>query len=193
VSSRSNVRDSWSLDWNTGEHCRRLRRPSGAVPDVGERFGVGAATRSRRDGRLGADGVERGAAPPDTAAEFIARKTAQFARERDTVSIRTKDIEGGEPGRSYRDAWTLMVDSFDPEKVVVLERLRYDGPERGQNRPGQIAIRVSYYKVGRRGNKRFRWTFGQYALSSSPEMWRSLFEQALRDGTVSADEWPWLA
>jgi hypothetical protein len=134
-----------------------------------------------------------GGPPPVTAAGFIARKAAQFERERDRVSVRTKDIDGGEPGCWVRDAWTLMADAHDLEKVNVVERLRYaGGSPMSLTQVGHISIRFSYFKIGRRGNKAGRWTFGQYAQSAPPMVWRRLFEQAVQDGTILREEFPWL-
>lgn len=130
---------------------------------------------------------------PVTADGFIARKRAQFEAERNQVSVRMKDIDGGESGCWVREAWTLMADAHDPEKVNVVERLRYASGSKASLTPvGHISIRFSYFKLGRRGNKAGRWTFGQYAQSAPPCVWKRLLEQAVRDGTLLREEFPWL-
>src|SRR6185503_14519180 len=63
-----------------------------------------------------------------TADEFIAAKSAQFARERAASRLLPmKDIERKGVHEWQREAWTFLVQHDIPTKVFSVERLRFAG------------------------------------------------------------------
>ena len=105
---------------------------------------------------------------PESAEEFIARKNAQWEKDRANL-IRTKDV--GRQGNHLwvREAWTFHVQGSYREKVLVIERLRRHGLQgvaayrQDDIEPAEIEYRFGYYIVGRIGRAAGRWTWGQFA------------------------------
>ena len=129
-------------------------------------------------------------APSVTAEEFIARKRVQFAKERDkAATIPMKDI-----GRKGKHHWIREVRTFKPQtnypsKVFVIERLRFNRLEgesetAGGAAAGDIEYRIGYYVLGKIGNKRGRWTWGQYCPLIPHNDLLPLFELAKTEGTI---------
>src|SRR5437879_12153653 len=106
---------------------------------------------------------------PESAGQFIARKSAHWESQRGKKSL-MKGVGRGGRHCWVRQAWTLMVQSNLREKVFVIERLEYvgylrtDGSRayRGGARLGDQEYRFGYYTIGRTGRAQGRWTWGQF-------------------------------
>ncbi len=104
----------------------------------------------------------------ESAEDFIARKTAQWEKDRETP-IRTKDV--GRQGHHlwFRKAWTFHVQASYREKVLVIERLHRQGLQgvaayrQDDVKPAEVEYRFGYYIVGRIGRASGKWTWGQFA------------------------------
>ncbi len=99
----------------------------------------------------------------EAASDFIKRKNGQFKKN---PVVGAKDI--GRKGRRHfvREAWTFMVQSDLDQKVFVFERLRSEAKS-GQLaykdwKKGVLSYRIGYYIVGRNGNTKDRWVWGQF-------------------------------
>lgn len=127
----------------------------------------------------------------ETAAEFIARQSAKWERERERA-IRTKDIGRQGFNTWVREAWTFHPQHNHAEKVLVIERLRRAqviGVRAflGGAEEGDIEYRFGYYVVGRIGRALGRWTWGQYApFIPHPDL-VVLLDKARADGTILSD------
>jgi hypothetical protein len=127
----------------------------------------------------------------ESAASFIARRSAAW-RDKPKM-VRVKDI-GRKGFRLWvREAWTFMPQSGIPEeKILVVERWRYEGSE-GEvarelaNQPGDIQYRFGYFTRGRIGKAAGRWTWGQFAPLIPREDLAELLDRARRDGTLLED------
>ena len=122
---------------------------------------------------------------------FIRRKSVKFERERARGKpVGMKDI--GRKGRHcwLREAWTFMPQSkISDRKVFVVERLRRMRPEgrtfnRRRNRVGDIEYRIGYFVVGRNGNKRGRWIWGQFCPLIPKDDFRELLRKAKDERTL---------
>ena len=96
--------------------------------------------------------------------EFIKRKNEQFIRER-YKEISFKHIT--RKGKFYfkRKDWVFMPQSNLPKKVFVFERLEKIRVDIGDNRGtkiGEEEYRIGYFIVGEIGNRKDKWTWGQF-------------------------------
>ena len=122
--------------------------------------------------------------------EFIRLKSAQFERDLERQKpVGMKDI--GRKGRHQfiREAWTFMRQHNHPEKVFVIERLRkikYEGrlARRSVFREGDIEYRIGYYVVGRIGQMRGRWAWGQFCPLIPRRDFPRLLRKAKRERTI---------
>ena len=125
---------------------------------------------------------------PESAEDFIVRKSATWTAERDRL-LRFKDIGRRGTHDWIREAWTWHVQSNYAEKAIVLERLRHIGRsgERalaGGAAQGDIEYRLGYYIVGRVGRAAGRWVWGQFSLLIPEQDLRILLDKARADGTL---------
>ena len=101
----------------------------------------------------------------EKAEEFIARKNKEFQREK-SKQIKVKDI--GRKGKHtfLREAWVFMPQYDNPEKVFVIEGLRWNKIDGESAHSGfskeKVEYRFGYYIIGKIGNKKGKWTWGQY-------------------------------
>lgn len=116
---------------------------------------------------------------------FIKRKNEEFKREN---SVSMKDV--GRKGRHYfiREAWTFMPQGNLDKKVFILERLKAvktDGKTayRKTNREG-IEYRLGYYIVGQIGNRKNKWTWGQFCPMIPKNDFNKLLKQAKKEGVI---------
>ena len=105
-------------------------------------------------------------------------------------AIGMKDI--GRKGRHLfvREAWTFMQQHNLSEKVFVIERLRkikYHGrlAHRSMFREGDIEYRIGYFIVGRIGNRKGRWTWGQFCPLIPARDLKKLLKKAKREMTIT--------
>ena len=101
--------------------------------------------------------------------------------------IRRKFKDIGQRGYFICDleAATFMPQSDLPEKVFMLERMRWLGTEGillyPHERPvGRVQYRFGYYMKARNG----RWTWAQYCPMIYPEDLAELLSLAVREGTL---------
>jgi hypothetical protein len=126
----------------------------------------------------------------ETAAEFIARKDAQWTRERERgKAIKTKDI--GRKGKHLwaREAWTLHVQHNYREKVFVIERMRYVGRTgrrafKGGAQPDDIEYRFGYFIVGRIRRAAGRWWWAQFSPLIPHQDLKALLTKARANRTL---------
>lgn len=64
------------------------------------------------------------------------------------------------------------------EKILVLQRMRSLADHK------QEMLRFAYYIIGKTGNKKGRWTWGQYAPFISREDFGAMIEDARRKGWI---------
>jgi hypothetical protein len=104
---------------------------------------------------------------PETAADFMARKSAEWARDRDRGKlIPMKDVGRRAVQCWAREAWTLMPQSNYPAAVLTIERLRrvvVHGDPAVPAPIGGVEYRLGYYIMGRNGRASGRWVWGQFA------------------------------
>ena len=60
----------------------------------------------------------------------------------------------------------------DDEKILILQRMR------ARDDPSQEMFRFAYYIIGKTGNKKGRWTWGQYAPFISEENFAVMISEA---------------
>ncbi len=125
----------------------------------------------------------------ETAAEFVARKSAAWALQRD---VTTKDI--GRRGAKVwvREAWTFMPQHNYSEKVFLVERLRlhaHQGEQAfsGGAIVGDIEYRFGYYIVGRVGRAAGRWVWGQFSPIIPHADVQRLLDKARQERTLLTD------
>ena len=122
-----------------------------------------------------------------TAEEFIQQKERQFQKEKQKVK-RFPDISRTGWHLWRRDAWTFMQQSGHPEKVFVVERLRYVEEEGivAHHVPKQdyCQYRFGYFIVGKIGKREGKWTWGQSCpIIPSRDLYR-LIRRAEQEGTI---------
>ena len=130
----------------------------------------------------------------ESAEEFIKAKSAKWKelRKHNRPGFKSKDI--GRQGHHvwFREAWTFHVQHNYPVKVLSIERLRllelpaveaYPGPD-----VGAIEYRFGYWTVGRNGNARDRWVWGQFSPFIPQEDIGPLLEKAQSEGTLKVPE-----
>jgi hypothetical protein len=128
-----------------------------------------------------------------TAEEFIARKNAEWATQRERRQYRRfKDI--GRKGFHcwLRDAWTFRVQPNLREKVHSIERWRLAAFEgeivHAGSALGDYEYRPGYWIVGKNGNKDGVWTWGQFA-PLIPEAIAEIMQGALVE-VINAPRFP---
>lgn len=121
-----------------------------------------------------------------TAEEFIDNKKQKI---NDSLAISMKDI-----GRKVK--WNFIVEAASflkckdlEQKVFVFERLRILKPEKEVvfDIPwyeGKVEYRIGYYIVGQNGNKKNRWTWGQFCPMIGHEDLFNLLELAKAEKTI---------
>jgi hypothetical protein len=119
--------------------------------------------------------------------ELIERKKKKTSSKK---SIKMKDI-GRKAYHFFEcEAFTyLRRDGAD--KCFFFERLRRIEVRGTKANPhtkvGDIEYRISYYIVGKNGNKKDRWTFGQFCPTISVEDFPILIEKAKSEGIIVTD------
>lgn len=117
--------------------------------------------------------------------EFIKKKKELVDLKKKFV--KTKDI-GREGIRKWiTEAITLMKQCDNDEKILVIERnslLSTEGIVKRKLKPGYVHYRIGYYIVGKNGNKKDKWTWGQYNPHIPIEDFNKLFELAKKEKTI---------
>ena len=120
----------------------------------------------------------------ETAEEFIKRKEEQYKKGK---KIKVKDIE--RQGHQYWiiDKWVFMKQSNYPEKVFVFERMKRaetEGSVFHTGVKGEVYYRIGYYIVGKIGNKKGRWTWGQYCPFIPKQDLKKILKLAKKRGVI---------
>ncbi len=103
-----------------------------------------------------------------------------------------KDV--GRKGRHHfiREAWTLMPQHNLDKKVFVMERLRIiktDGKAAYHKTvKDDIEYRLGYYIVGQIGNRKNKWTWGQFCPMIPQNDFDKLLKQAKKEGVILNDK-----
>lgn len=124
-----------------------------------------------------------------SAKDFIEKKKAEWAAEKKHRKTRhLKDISRKGFHHFLREAWTLMPQHNIPEKVFTIERLRRTDIK-GRNshpgaRKGDIEYRFGYFIIGKIGNKKGRWTWGQYCPLIPGKDLAALLRKARKEKTI---------
>lgn len=125
-----------------------------------------------------------------TAEEFIREKRQRFEKERGKKELKFKDISRKGYRVWKREAWTFMPQSDYPEKVFVIERLRYSHDEdKGGLKPwasdyDRCQYRIGYFIVGKIGRQRGKWTWAQFCPLIPSRDIRELIKRAEDEETI---------
>ncbi|MFA5948593.1 MAG: hypothetical protein WC806_06570 [Candidatus Gracilibacteria bacterium] len=121
----------------------------------------------------------------ETYLQFIARKNLEFKKKK---PIKMKDISRKGFGLFEREAWTFMPQHNLEEKVFVVERLKRIGIEGKISHKylkiGDIEYRIGYYMIGKNGNVKGRWTWGQYCPIIPQKDFKKLIDQAIKEKVI---------
>lgn len=123
---------------------------------------------------------------PLSADEFIAKKNREFTKKKPKIEV--KDI--GREGKKFfqLESWTFMKQTNNPEKVIVFERFHKSGQEgtivHNNYSEGDIVYRIGYFIVGKIGNAKGRWIWGQFAPMIPQEDLGPLLEKARQEGVI---------
>ena len=130
----------------------------------------------------------------ETCKDFIKKKNKQFTEDRDNGELlKFKDIgevKEGEKKRYYyfkREEWTFMQQHNIDEKAFVVERLKFDHADQEVTHKlthGEIQYRFGYFIVGKKGNKKDKWTWGQFCPIIPEKDFEKLIKQAKKDGVI---------
>lgn len=125
-----------------------------------------------------------------TAEQFIESKNSQFEKEKKKRKLRKMKDIGRKGHHNYlRTHWTFVKQHNNTQKVFVIERLEL-AEVRGTTVSvsvkdiGDIEYRIGYYIVGKNGNKKGKWTWGQYCPMVPAKDLVHLFKKAVEEGTV---------
>jgi hypothetical protein len=116
-----------------------------------------------------------------TAKEFIAKKNLEFERAKAKgTHLRFRRIDRKGTTAFIREAWTFMVQSHFPRKVFVFERMRLAE----KSVTNRAEYRFGYYIIGENGNKKNKWTWGQFCPLIPVSDFTALIDQAKAHGVI---------
>lgn len=122
-----------------------------------------------------------------TAQEFIENKKRQFEKERNR-NFKVKDISRKGHHLWKKEAITLMPQSNYPEKVFVIERVKFvetKGEIISNHRENDHhEYRIGYFIVGKIGKRNGHWTWGQYCPFIPIQDFHKLVRKAEEEGTI---------
>lgn len=128
--------------------------------------------------------------PPDEEEELTAEQF--IARRREAITkgcwVKAKDVLRTGTHRHRIEQATFHVQSNNPQKVLMIERLRWDrfAPKtpgarpRRDREPDEISYRIGYWVVSRSG----RWWWGQFAAMIPKDDLDVLIAKARAEGTL---------
>ena len=125
----------------------------------------------------------------ESANEFITRKEKQFQKDLKAKKLIGMTDIGRQASHGYlREAWTFMQQSNLPNKVFIIERLRY-AKLKGKaihtdNQVGDIEYRVGYYIVGQFGRAKDKWVWGQFCPLIPKKDFNKLIKKARGEETI---------
>ena len=123
----------------------------------------------------------------ETYKKFIERKKKEFKDMQRPIWI--KDISGKGRQRFKREAWVFMPQHNLNEKVFLFERIKrvkIEGevayPE--EAKIGNLLYRIGYYIVGKKGNRKGKWTWGQFCPFIPPDDLKKLLKKAKKERVI---------
>ena len=121
------------------------------------------------------------------AEEFIEKKKKQFEKNK-TRNFKVKDISRKGYHVWRKESITLMPQSNYPEKVFVIERIKFvktDGEITSNHRENDYyEYRIGYFIVGKIGKRNGHWTWGQYCPFIPLNDFHKLIKLAEKEGTI---------
>jgi hypothetical protein len=121
-----------------------------------------------------------------TSEQFIEKKKAEFLIGKNLIKV--KDISRQGFHYFQREALTLMPQTNYPEKVFIIERLKYlktEGKTTADLMPlERQEYRIGYFVIGKIGNRNSRWTWGQYSPCIPLNDFYKLLKKAKNEGTI---------
>ncbi len=124
----------------------------------------------------------------ETREDFIARIKSPWPNGWLGRRVTTKDIGRAGWGYWVVEAITLMPQTSLPEKVLSIERIRFDSftgeaAYAGGAQVGDREYRFSYFMRGRIGRALGMWTWGQFSPFIPAQDLRALLAKATAEGT----------
>lgn len=124
-----------------------------------------------------------------TSHQFIERKNNQFQNElKNNITKTFKDINRKGSYKMKREAWTFLPQHNIETKVFVIERFKRVGIKPPVSHPklkiGDLEYRISYYIVGKIGNRKNKWTWGQSCALIPQKDLNKLLEKAKKEKII---------
>ena len=105
----------------------------------------------------------------ETRETFVRKKEEQFKEElKNSIEMSMKALGGKGKNLFLREGWKFIPQyNIGHRKVFVIERLRYVRTEgkpahHTHRKKGEIEYRIGYFIIGKKGNRKRRWTWGQF-------------------------------
>jgi hypothetical protein len=122
-----------------------------------------------------------------TADQFIEKKKAQFESHKNKL-FKVKDISRKGVHIWVKEAITLMPQSNYPEKVFIIERVRFveslGGLESKHRQEDKVEYRFGYFIIGKIGKRNGHWTWGQYCPFIPVNDFDRLIKKAKEESTI---------
>jgi len=115
--------------------------------------------------------------------DFIKRKK----QERLNSYTYVRDIKAKGRHKWKVQSITFMPQTNSREKVFVIERLGYlgaDGQAKPVHRIGRRYYRIGYWIIGKKGNKKNRWAWGQFCPFIPVKDLEKLLSKAKKEKTI---------
>ena len=132
----------------------------------------------------------------ESAQEFIKRRKENFqqtlkkyqATKKDNCLRWFPDINRKGKYGFLREAWTFMPQHNLQEKIFIVERfkrMKIVRPVSHENlKVGEVEYRIGYYMIGKNGNKRGKWTWGESCAIIPKEDFDVLIAKAKKEKTI---------
>ncbi|OGZ00087.1 MAG: hypothetical protein A2945_00085 [Candidatus Liptonbacteria bacterium RIFCSPLOWO2_01_FULL_52_25] len=132
----------------------------------------------------------------ELAKDFIKRTNKKFTKELERYNKSKKerhlkwfpDINRRGGYRILRARWTLMKQHNLDEKILIIERFVLKNIKRpvthSKLKVGNIEYRLGYYMVGKNGNRKNRWTWGESCPIIPRKDFAKLIAKAKKEGTI---------
>jgi hypothetical protein len=120
-----------------------------------------------------------------TSREFIEKKNSDYKKGK---IIQVKDISRRGCKVFKIDAWTFLQQNNVEEKIFSFERLKLIEVNGENSHPKtqveDIEYRIGYYIIGKNGNKKDKWTWGQYCPMIPHIDLINLLKKAKEEGVI---------
>ncbi|MDO8664254.1 MAG: hypothetical protein Q7K44_01740 [Candidatus Liptonbacteria bacterium] len=133
----------------------------------------------------------------ELARDFIRRTNQKFAKELEKYNKSKKerhlkwfpDINRRGGYRVLRTRWTLMKQYNVDGKILIIERFVLKNIKKPVTHPklkiGDVEYRFGYYMLGKNGNRKNRWTWGESCPIIPKKDFTKLITKAKREGTIT--------